>query len=245
MMKSVLPSFAILISSLAILTQIYATFAHAKLSDQNHEPTWLTNSHRNRIDIFKKWLGNKPIGSASNERSSISPYDVLHPTHQFKGCIDPSEPFQCPQSERCIALQFICDGHPGDCPGNLDENEETCIAAKRPAKENIEKFLQAEYGLHGVKLYTFIFGHRLAKSIEENNPFWFDTLASAFSVAKTIRNFAEKTHMTPAELTHFQNIIQMIHDGRLEEIPIFAQEAVNQGLASLVEKLYESGFMDQ
>ena len=42
--------------------------------------------------------------------------------------MDPSEPFQCPQSEQCIALQFICDGHPGDCPGNTDENEETCIA---------------------------------------------------------------------------------------------------------------------
>ena len=48
--------------------------------------------------------------------------------YEYLGCVDPSEPFQCPQSEKCIALQFICDGHPGDCPGNLDENEETCIA---------------------------------------------------------------------------------------------------------------------
>lgn len=64
-------------------------------------------------------------------------------------------------------------------------------------------------------------------------------------VAKTIRNFADKTHMSPDDLVHFQNVIQMVHDGRLEEIPMFAQEAVNQGLASLIEKLYESGFMDQ
>ncbi|CAF0808385.1 unnamed protein product [Rotaria sp. Silwood1] len=245
MMKSIPPLFAILISSLAILTQTDAAINHAKLSDKIHEPDWLTDSHRNRIEIFKKWLGNKPIGSASSERSSLTPYDALHPTHQFKGCIDPSEPFQCPQSERCISLQFICDGHPGDCPGNLDENEETCIAAKRPAKENIEKFLQSAYALHGLKLFTFLFGPKLSKSIEENSPFWLDTLASAFSVAKTIRNFGEKTHMSSAELEHFQNIFQMIHDGRLEEIPIFAQEAVNQGLASLVQKLYESGFMDQ
>ncbi|CAF3338792.1 unnamed protein product [Rotaria sp. Silwood1] len=268
-MKSIPPLFAILISSLAILTQTDAAINHAKLSDKIHEPNWLTDSHRNRIEIFKKWLGNKPIGSASSERSSLTPYDALHPTHQFKGacyhclfslekifnfpikpniykrCIDPSEPFQCPQSERCISLQFICDGHPGDCPGNLDENEETCIAAKRPAKENIEKFLQSAYALHGLKLFTFLFGPKLSKSIEENSPFWLDTLASAFSVAKTIRNFGEKTHMSSAELEHFQNIFQMIHDGRLEEIPIFAQEAVNQGLASLVQKLYESGFMDQ
>ena len=46
------------------------------------------------------------------------------------GCVDPSEPFQCPRSEKCIALQFICDGNPGDCPGNTDENEETCIAGR-------------------------------------------------------------------------------------------------------------------
>jgi hypothetical protein len=64
-------------------------------------------------------------------------------------------------------------------------------------------------------------------------------------VAKTIRNFAEKIHMSPDDLAHFNNVMEMIHDGRLEDIPIYAQEAVNQGLASLIEKLYESGFMDQ
>lgn len=137
---------------------------------------------------------------------------------------------------------------------------------KRPAKENIEKFLHAEYTLHGTKLFAFLFGEKLANNIEENNTFWLDTVASAFSgeirvllsradvlvallassvVSKTIRRFAEKTRMSPADLAHFQNVIQLIHAGRLEEIPLFVQEAVNQGLASLIEKLYESGFMDQ
>ncbi len=51
--------------------------------------------------------------------------------------------------------------------------------------------------------------------------------------------------MSPDDLAHFNNVMEMIHDGRLEDIPIYAQEAVNQGLASLIEKLYESGFMDQ
>lgn len=64
-------------------------------------------------------------------------------------------------------------------------------------------------------------------------------------MAKTIRNFAEKLRMSSDDLVHFRNVVEMIHDGRLEEIPMFAQEAVNQGLASLIEKLYESGFMDQ
>ena len=51
--------------------------------------------------------------------------------------------------------------------------------------------------------------------------------------------------MSSDDLVHFQNVIETIHDGRLEEIPKFAQEAVSQGLASLIEKLYESGFMEQ
>lgn len=55
------------------------------------------------------------------------------------------------------------------------------LLAKRPAKENIEKFLTAEYTLHGLKLFNFLFGEKIGKRIDENNAFWFDVLASAFS----------------------------------------------------------------
>ena len=55
------------------------------------------------------------------------------------------------------------------------------FVAKRPAKENIEKFLQAEYTLHGPKLFAFLFGQKVATGVEENTQFWFDALASAFS----------------------------------------------------------------
>jgi hypothetical protein len=55
------------------------------------------------------------------------------------------------------------------------------LIAKRPAKENIEKFLNAEFTLHGLKLFGFLFGEKINKRIEENTPFWFDVLASAFS----------------------------------------------------------------
>lgn len=139
--------------------------------------------------------------------------------------------------------------------------------AKRPAKENLEKFFQAEYTLRGLQLFQFLFGEKVANSIKENSVFWFDTLASAFSgitpnfdfhrflihpfrcfilpVSKNIRHFAKKTHMSPSDVAHFQKVLETIHDGRLEDIPVFMQEAVNHGLATLIEKLYESGFMDQ
>ena len=67
----------------------------------------------------------------------------------------------------------------------------------------------------------------------------------SFAVSKNIRHFAEKTHMSSTDLSHLQNVVQTIHDGQLEELPIFIQEAVNQGFASLIEKLYESGFIEQ
>lgn len=46
----------------------------------------------------------------------------------LNGCIDPTEPFQCPGSNICISLQFICDGHPGDCPDDYDEDQGLCVA---------------------------------------------------------------------------------------------------------------------
>ena len=47
-----------------------------------------------------------------------------------KGCTEPTEPFNCPGSETCISLQFICDGIPGDCPMNYDEDPNLCNACK-------------------------------------------------------------------------------------------------------------------
>lgn len=64
-------------------------------------------------------------------------------------------------------------------------------------------------------------------------------------MAKDLRSFGEKTRMSPNDMAHFRNVIQIIHDGKLEDIPMFVQEAVTQGLASLIQKLYESGFMEQ
>jgi hypothetical protein len=55
------------------------------------------------------------------------------------------------------------------------------ILAKRPAKENIEKFLFAEYTLRGTQLFTYLFGETISKNIQENHAFWIDALASAFS----------------------------------------------------------------
>ena len=57
--------------------------------------------------------------------------------------------------------------------------------------------------------------------------------------------FGEKVHMAPDDLSHFRTIVQTIHHGKLEEMPAFIQGAMSQGLGSLIEKLYETGFMEE
>ena len=45
-------------------------------------------------------------------------------------CEDPTEPFQCLESNVCISLKYLCDGHANDCPNNFDENPKLCLASK-------------------------------------------------------------------------------------------------------------------
>ena len=42
--------------------------------------------------------------------------------------MDPTEPFNCPGTKECISLQFLCDGIPGDCTKNDDEDPKLCSA---------------------------------------------------------------------------------------------------------------------
>lgn len=79
------------------------------------------------------------------------------------GCVDPTEPFQCPGSNVCISLQFLCDGHPGDCPNNYDENPGLCTAAKRPPKDTIRRLLFAQYSNYGSKFIEYLFGSTALK----------------------------------------------------------------------------------
>ncbi len=85
MMKSIPSLFAILISLLVLFIQTNASVEYAESSGKGVRPNWLTDSHRNRVELFKKWLGNKPIENSVDGRSSPSPYDMLHPTQAFKG----------------------------------------------------------------------------------------------------------------------------------------------------------------
>merc|ERR1711892_1648478 len=41
------------------------------------------------------------------------------------------EPFRCPEEQRCISIQYLCDGA-ADCSDGYDEDPRLCTAARRP-----------------------------------------------------------------------------------------------------------------
>merc|ERR1719420_114588 len=52
------------------------------------------------------------------------------PAYMIGGC-PAFEPFRCPDSGRCISIQYLCDGAP-DCNDHYDEDPKLCTAARRP-----------------------------------------------------------------------------------------------------------------
>ncbi len=73
------------------------------------------------------FLMMSPVKSAKSHQFPVV-VDWIKRGHRNNGCTDPTEPFQCPGTNICISLQFLCDGHPGDCPNNYDENKGLCVA---------------------------------------------------------------------------------------------------------------------
>ncbi len=110
---------------------------------------YLDNTLRNKIDtyiIMKQltlislasvacifYFAVGPVRAAKKHQFPVV-IDWIKRSLHNTGCVDPTEPFQCPGSNICISLQFLCDGHPGDCPNNYDENKGLCVAG-------IHKFL--------------------------------------------------------------------------------------------------------
>lgn len=77
-------------------------------------------------DLWKKSQSCKNIYDKKKERNA---YKILF-FLIVNGCPEATEPFNCPGTNTCISLQFLCDGIPGDCPNNYDEDTYLCNACK-------------------------------------------------------------------------------------------------------------------
>lgn len=164
---------------------------------------------------------------------------------EFKGCTEPTEPFNCPGSETCISLQFICDGIPGDCPMNYDEDPNLCNAYERPPKDTIVRFLSTQYSNHGNSFITYLFGNNAAlmfKKIPAIDAF--GVIASNLAISPTISEFAKNMEMTHVEKQRLFTTLKKVNTGQVNSLPAFIRDSINEGLSSLVDNLKKTNFIN-
>lgn len=94
-------------------------------------------SHTNQHDWHHELEPDTKSSAGSSSDESFASSSISFPMiykwskrnpKSEKGCSDPTEPFQCPGSNICISLQFLCDGHANDCPNNYDEDQALCVS---------------------------------------------------------------------------------------------------------------------
>jgi hypothetical protein len=163
----------------------------------------------------------------------------------IEGCSDPTEPFQCIGSDMCISLQFVCDGQENDCPDNSDEDEALCTALRRPPKDTIKRFILSQYKNYGLKYIEFLFGTRQA-ILFTHGPMLdsIDNLASALLVSPTIHEFSKNLEMSPTDEKRLRDVFECIQNGDYDDLPKFIQDSLNEGLATLIEQLIRTRFLD-
>ncbi|CAF0889109.1 unnamed protein product [Brachionus calyciflorus] len=165
-------------------------------------------------------------------------------TKNTEGCIDPTEPFQCPGSNICISLQFICDGHPGDCPNDFDEDQGLCVAARRPPKDTIRRLLSAQYSNFGSKFIEYLFGSKALKLFSGLRPMEaIDIITISLSVSPSIDEFARVMEMTKIEKNRLANVLESLHTGQVSELPAYIVNSASEGLGTLTDQLIKTNFL--
>ncbi|KAI3387198.1 hypothetical protein SNEBB_006584 [Seison nebaliae] len=205
---------------------------------------------KNKIsfNLLKKWLRNKQIEEKNNleavKRQLVAPDSKHHVLTEAdnQGCSDPSEPFLCKGSGKCISLAFLCDKKPNDCPDNSDEDEQTCTAANRPARPLMQEFLGKQLKKWGNEFFVDLFGENVANKVAADAKNAITEIAFQLSVTKNINQFVKKMGMTKEEALTFQNILEAIYLGEIDDIPVAVANATPHGLTSLVTQLLKTDF---
>ena len=77
MMKSFSTLFVIVVASFILLTKTNGISGQAASSDDSVRSNWLSDAHRNRVELFKKWLGNKLIQFMTNRNNHHTIFSIL------------------------------------------------------------------------------------------------------------------------------------------------------------------------
>lgn len=174
-----------------------------------------------------------------NAKQIISRRDPI-----LSGCTEPTEPFSCPGSDKCISLQFICDGIEGDCPDNYDEDPNLCTAYQRPPADTIIRFLSVQYTNNGDPFIFYLFGKKAVQLFRHLPPMEaFGVIAKNLAVSRTLEEFAVKMEMSDTETKRLHATIEKVNTGQLNGLPTFITNSVREGLSSLVDNLVKTNFI--
>lgn len=222
-------------------------FASAVNASHYHQRDSSLSSASSSIDLpqIYKWSNsnNKKRGGNGGGAGG-GDGETMSRTVVQGSCIDPTEPFHCPDTNICISLQFLCDGHPGDCPDNYDEDESICTAAKRPPKDTIRRLLMAQYSNYGVKFIQFLFGNKILILFEKVNPQKaIDLIAISLAVSPNIKDFARVIEMTPTEEKRLAATMEALNYGQVSDLPPFIVNSASEGFSQLADKLITTNFL--
>merc|ERR1711970_1450496 len=123
------------------------------------------------------------------------------------------EPFMCPEEQRCISIQYLCDGA-ADCSDGYDEDPRLCTAARRPPVEETSSFLKSLLASHGPNYLEKPFGPKARNNLHDLGGV--DKVAIALSESQTIEDFGRELRLQRADVEHLRSVFMAVENGDIQ-----------------------------
>merc|ERR1712212_1307225 len=152
------------------------------------------------------------------------------------------EPFRCPEEQRCISIQYLCDGA-ADCSDGYDENPRLCTAARRPPVEETSSFLKSLLASHGPNYLEKLFGPKARNNLHDLGGV--DKVAIALSESQTIEDFGRELRLQRADVEHLRSVFMAVENGDIGMLKSLGIKDSELGdVKFFLEKLVNTGFLD-
>eukprot|EP00090_Calanus_glacialis_P013235 TRINITY_DN2187_c0_g1_i1.p1 TRINITY_DN2187_c0_g1~~TRINITY_DN2187_c0_g1_i1.p1 ORF type:complete len:188 (-),score=43.36 TRINITY_DN2187_c0_g1_i1:22-585(-) len=152
------------------------------------------------------------------------------------------EPFRCPEEQRCISIQYLCDGA-ADCSDGYDEDPRLCTAARRPPVEETSSFLKSLLASHGPNYLEKLFGPKARNNLQPLGGV--DQVAIALSESQTIEDFGDKMALHRADVEHLRSVFMAVENGDIGMLKSLGIRDSELGdVKFFLEKLVNTGFLD-
>ncbi|XP_076060798.1 prohormone-4 isoform X8 [Oratosquilla oratoria] len=154
----------------------------------------------------------------------------------------PYEPFRCPNSNKCISIQYLCDGAP-DCEDGYDENPQLCTAAKRPPVDETAAFLSSLLSSHGPNYLEKLFGKKARNALQPLGGV--QEVAVALSESQTIDDFGRSLKLMREDVDHLRSVFMAVENGDIGMLKSLGIKDSELGdVKFFLEKLVHTGFLD-